>query len=496
MKEAAYKYKVPTIILSVLIIYMLLSRILLIFSYSLDLDGVEFTFIHYAQKLLFNKPLYSDIDKYPFDIVIHMPFYPYISSTIFKLLHLTSVNDIHSQLVVCRLISFAFLPFCLMYIIKILWLNNKNIFSTLSVVCFFMLLLCGHFYTARQDALKTTLFFMYLFYTIKYLQNKKPARNLIYSGIILLVAINLKQDTIIYFLIFTGCVCVNYNRKKSLILVILLISCLLITFAAGYFIWGKSFIENTVLFNFQANTNYFNSYNFLAMIFSLIRTFPLFVFLIYLHTKNKNTISAQKEIRILLLFSYVTYIVSHLLILRGSSYINYTHESIAVILISIGSLLNLDTMPKTYMPVQFALIFLLFLSSFIIHTYPIKNKSEKSLKQVYFQNIRNRTEIKKVIQKDTAFFITCDNTIFYPEENLVFGYDYYIDQYIYAYLGFITHTKLLFIDKQPYDNYVHKNNIRYIIAKNNGRDKMILAQKYSGYVFYKKVNNLLVYKLQ
>ena len=158
MSEFFNQHKKISYLFLAFILFMLITRIRLIFSYSIDLDGVEFMFIHYIQNILLHKGMYVDIYKYPFDTVIHMPLYTYLMAGIIKILNHAAINDIHAQLVICRLLSIACLPVTILYILKILKLYNNDKFVSLAVICFFMLLLTCHFYSAIQDALKTTFF--------------------------------------------------------------------------------------------------------------------------------------------------------------------------------------------------------------------------------------------------------------------------------------------------------------------------------------------------
>lgn len=494
MSELFKKYRIYTLLLCFLFIYMIYSRIRLIFSYSIDLDGVEFMFIHYAQNILHHKGMYCDVNKFPFDTVIHMPYYTYLIAAIFKLFSLTTVNDIHTQLIICRIISIICLPVCILYLTKILRLFNKDLLLTLSMICFFMLFLTGHFYSARQDSIKTAFFLMYLYYTLIYLKNDDTKKPLIFSTISLIIVVNAKQDIIIYISLFLIIVFLFHKFKKSVVLIVIFIVTIFFSFFIGYAISGAKFIDNTVLLNFQVNDSNLKSYNLLALLFSLVRTLPVLIFLIYLHLKNKNKLKSYTSLMTLIYLSYLTYFMSHLLIFRASSYINYTHESLAIMLITIAALGNYINKSVKFIRYTIVVTIIVYLSGFVIHAYPTSSENEENHKTKYFQNIQNRATIDTIIKNNPTHFTTCDNAIFYPDKQLVFGYDYHIDRFIYAYLGFTTKSKLLFLSSKTYDEYVEQGNIKYIIANDNARDKKIIKKYYSEYKLYKKVNNLIVYK--
>lgn len=495
MQELFKKHRTYTLLLGFLFIYMIYSRIRLIFSYSIDLDGVEFMFIHYAQNILYQKGMYCDVNKFPFDTVIHMPYYTYFIAAIFKTLHLTTVNDIHLQLIVCRIISICCLPVCILYLTKIIRLFNIDLLLTISAICFFMLYLTGHFYSARQDSVKTTFFLMYLYYTLLYLKKDGPQNSLLFSTLSLIIAINAKQDIIVYISVFIVIILLLHEFKKSVVLLLIFAATIFFTFIIGYAISGTKFIDNTVLLNFQVNDSNLKSYNLLALLFSLIRTLPVLIFLAYLHLKNKTDLKSRTDLLTLIYLSYLTYFMSHLLIFRASSYINYTHESLAVILITIVAMGKYFNPSARFIRYTSATILFVCLSGFIIHAYPISNKNEKECKSKYFQNIQNKAIIDTIIKNHPTHFITCDNAIYYPEKQLVFGYDYHIDRFIYAYLGFSTKSKLLFLNSKTYDEYFQQGNVKYIVANDNKRDKEIMHEYYPVYSIYKNVNNLIVYKL-
>src|SRR4051812_46030271 len=88
-----------------LILYLLIVRIRLIFSYSIDLEGAEFGFVHYAQILLQGKPLYGNPNVLPFLPVLFTPIYPYLLSCLASLFNYSYINDIHSILVIARTLS-------------------------------------------------------------------------------------------------------------------------------------------------------------------------------------------------------------------------------------------------------------------------------------------------------------------------------------------------------------------------------------------------------
>ena len=161
-------YNAARLSLLSILAFLLLVRIKLIFSYSIDLDGAEFGFIHYAQLLLQHKPLYANPNAFPYLPVLFTPCYPYLISSLSNLFHLNYNNDIHQILVMARTLSFLFLFVNAYLIFKIFKLFKLPSIYFLAMFTFYVLLITGHFFATRPDALKTTAFTLFLYAVIQY----------------------------------------------------------------------------------------------------------------------------------------------------------------------------------------------------------------------------------------------------------------------------------------------------------------------------------------
>ena len=119
---------------------MLTVRVLLIFSYNLDLDGAEFTFVHYLQQLLSGNPLYLNPESHPYSAVIYAPANLYLAYYTSRLFHLDYIHDIHTLYILGRSISFVFVLLCIYYVWQFSkrYAEDKN--TQIISVCLFSLI--------------------------------------------------------------------------------------------------------------------------------------------------------------------------------------------------------------------------------------------------------------------------------------------------------------------------------------------------------------------
>ena len=103
MQTILDKYKLQNVLFIILIAYLLLTRILLIFSYSIDLDGTEFIFVYYVQQLLEHKPIYNNPTSFPFQACLFVPIYLYVLKTIVSFFNITLQENLHFIYIVGRL---------------------------------------------------------------------------------------------------------------------------------------------------------------------------------------------------------------------------------------------------------------------------------------------------------------------------------------------------------------------------------------------------------
>ncbi|MDB5227038.1 MAG: hypothetical protein JWN78_1231 [Bacteroidota bacterium] len=494
------KYRLHFIFLLCLISFMLYERSILIFSYSTDLDGLEYMFIHYTQNILYHKKLYCSSNVYPFDICVHMPLYPYTMSTIFRFLHymdpnimLRKVECIYKHLIICRMLSFVFLWVCLYFIVRTLWLFNRNKFITFFTVCFAMLFLTGHFYAARQDAIKMAFFLILVYNSIRYLSGGK-IKFLFLSFIFITLSISCKQDSVLFIGQFLLIALFVFRSKRGLLLMSVYIFSILLVCFIFWNTFGNEFIDNTILINFQINKSNLDSYNLLACIFSVGRSMPFLIFLTYLYIRNKQIVKQDPSLFLLIIFCYTSYVTAHVLIFRASSYINYTHETMAYIVITLAALTKYEKRDQLIISFAFIMGILLLYSDNMIHAYPFSNAKEQGYKKNYLANLQLKKTLNPIIANNKTYFLSSEHTLFYPDEDLIYGYDLHIDRFMHTYLGFTTQARMLFLNSRKYDSYFKNGSIQYVIIDDNNRSAEIMKENYPEYTVYKKVGNLVLYR--
>ena len=502
MYEFIRKYRLHFIFLLGIIVFMLYERMRLIFSYSTDLDGLEYMFIHYTQNILYHKKLYCSSDVYPFDICVHMPLYPYTMSTIFRFLHymdpnimLRKVECIYKHLIICRMLSFVFLWICLYYVIKTLRLFEKNKFITLFTVCFVMLFLTGHFYAARQDAIKMALFLGLVYYSILYLQ-KGNVKHLGLSFVFITLSISCKQDTVLFIGQFLLIALIIFRSKRGVLLLSAYTLSILLVCFIFWNAFGNEFIDNTILINFQLNKSNLDSYNLLACIFSVGRSLPFLCFLLFLYLRNKGLVKQNPALFVLVIFCCTSYITAHLLIFRASSYINYTHETMAYIVITLAALTKYLKRDTYIISFSFIMGVLLLYSDNMIHAYPFSNSKEEIYKRKYLANLQLKKTLNPILANNKTYFLSSEHTLFYPDKDLIYGYDLHIDRFMRSYLGFTTEAKLLFVDSKEYDSYFEDGSIVYVIIDDNYRSSDIMKEAYPKYKEYKRMDELVIYRYE
>ena len=180
---------------------MLLVRFCLIFSFNLDADGAEFTFIHYIQQLLQGLPLYLNPEAHPYSAVLYTPLYLYVVFFISKLFHLDAIQHIHELYIVGRSVSFACVLATIYVVDLLIKLHTKNTQIRVYAIFVFLNVISGHAYVTRPDAMKIFFFLAYFFQYINYFFYTKSNKNLILLFVFLLLSFLTKQDVVIYILL-------------------------------------------------------------------------------------------------------------------------------------------------------------------------------------------------------------------------------------------------------------------------------------------------------
>lgn len=469
-----------------LLSYMLFVRIVYIYSYSIDLAGMEFSFLYQLQVIEKYHKLYSNPDIFPFYIAFYPPVYPYFMLFIMKIGHVDIFTEMHKALVIGRFMSFTAILFDSWLLLKTIRIFTKNRFYTYLILLLFILLIPQHFYTLRPDSFKVTAFVLFLYLMLKYDFDFTSRKYLIFSFLAAFIGVFIKHDIIVYISSYLIIHFLIFRQKEKIYLFILFIIVTSIAFFICNAVTGNYFIENLFYYNLQYSNEIKG--NIELCIANAIRSFPLLIITLL------NIRADQKKIRFIAFLSISFFIISSVFLLRAASNFNYTYESVLLLIVNLGIYLNEKKVRKTAYFYLYILCLLLFNYSFL---YRMVNFGEpmKQEKIAYHDYINTSKELQKLIQHDTVFFTNGKYTMLNSTLNLMYGYDLHLNRFTELYLNKPIKSKL-FKNKatQHYDNYFLKGGVKYIITENNDLAKNQIKLYYTDYTFYKNAGSLVVYK--
>lgn len=388
MKRLIFNEKYINIFSLILIFYMLFVRVLLIFSYSIDLDGLEFCFLPHIQNVIDEKPLYPNPMVFPYHACTFVPLYFYVVAIPIAQFNLSISTDLHLIYIIGRLFSlffFIFLIFILLFYVRYRFKISMQ--KILVITTLYLLLMTGHVYALRPDALKLLFFSISFLLLVEYTFFNNRLIYLISFLFFSVLTVFTKQDSIIYLSVLIFSIFISSRNYMYLWLLLLLYFLIIILFSLMYFVYGSYFFENVILLNLQMNDSITTSINILFIFTSLARILPI-VLLIYYFKSYKLLLNSLEKFS-LILFSLL-FVFGHILMLRTGSYLNYAFESIFV-LIFFMLIYNLNINQVKQHNLKFFSVFfyliLLFSTNKIIHNYSYSYKKEIELKCTYFDNL-------------------------------------------------------------------------------------------------------------
>lgn len=489
------KYKIQNILIIFLIGYLLIIRIKLIFSYSVDLDGAEFVFVYYVQRLLANHTIYNNPTEFPYLACLFVPIYLYTLKTIVSVFSISKQSDMHFIYIVGR--SFSLVLFLLQLVITTTYFRKRFSLSfdkILIIVLINLLLISGHMYVIRPDAMKFLLFSINFILLVEY---EFFRQRFFYLMLFLLLAVFnvfIKQDTVVYACVMILSMLVVTRKIKYLGLFLLFITFVFIAFNIMKHVFGEYFYTNVILFNFQTIDHVFTSINMMLVVYSLGRLSPL-LFILFIFLIQYKSIKKDALVLFVLLFLLSSLIVSHLFILRAGSNINYAYESIFsaffLLAILISKVNNLLLIKKhTYLFV-WMYVTILFFANLIIHNYRYDIEREKALKVKYYKRIEDSKILKSIVNNNTCFFPNIEYALFSQDCNMIYGYDYNIGRFISLVMPIKINTKLTYFDSKNYDDCFKNGTVKYII--NETSKNAMIQLNYPNYQYQTKVGDLSLF---
>lgn len=498
-KEITFK-SIYLLLLLALALYLLFIRYLLIFSYSLDLDGGEYVSIHLTQ-LLFqgNIPYDKNPNEFPFLNVTYTPGYPYLLNYLASLCQYDPINDIHQLLVFARSLSFLAMLVNLFFIYLILKRFRLPLLYIATGIVFYLLLITGHFYATRPDCLKTTFFTISLYLAFEYLFHS--GRKIHFALFLLfgMLAFCIKQDALINLFLLQGLFAWYLKNKKAIYLLLSFVCSLLVCALMFHLFFGNYFYVHTILSNFQIITEIKTSYNILAILMSIVRNLPL-LFLVFLSCYDAFKKLKYKRLEYFIsILSIVFFFTAHLSMLRTGSYLNYSFELILLLILNAVLFISkYDEYIQKYFKQYYLLIsiyiFTLVISNRLIHSHTYNTKQEISLKEDYFLKLAERKSIRAIIKNDITFFPNPKFVVYYASASLMYGYDKHFSRMVENLLGLKIKTNLLFFSSDTYDCYFTEGKVKYIVSENTEAQKKHVKEYYPYYDFYQASKHFAIYR--
>lgn len=475
---------------------MLTVRVLLTFSYNLDLDGAEFTFVHYLQQLLSGKPLYLNPESHPYSAVIYAPANLYLAYYTSRLFHLDYIRDIHTLYILGRSISFIFVLLCIYYI----WLFSKRYSEDKNTqiisICLFLLLITGHAYAFRPDSMKIAFFIGFLYYYTSYFYYKKNKKNAVLFLLFTCLSVLSKQDVVIYIILIHFA---NFCVLRSLeiaVFFILSITSIALLFLLLHLFFGPYCLVSLFDFNLQVISNVTKSYNLIVVVCNAIRLFPLYMILIYLLLNTKHT-KQKALVTTLCIAGILSAFLSSFFLFRPGSFLNYTYEHISIIIFAMVFFISTVKNKPKYSNLYIGYAIVLLLCGLIVKSYLVSIKNENEFKARYFELEKLRNDVQPYLSKNEAVFpANIELCLFIADKNVVYGHEYHLDRALYANFGLTATSRLLNIDSKSYDDEFKNGSIPFLLYINKETTNIVVTEYYPNYREYKKTGNYILAKFQ
>ncbi|MCC6582286.1 MAG: glycosyltransferase family 39 protein [Chitinophagales bacterium] len=499
-------FKYFTLPFAIVIAVLLYIRLKLVFSYSLDLVGLEYYFIHIVQQLSAGQGIYPNPEALPYANCLYTPVYFYIYRIAVSCLQINVFNDIYILLVLGRILSIIFVMAQIVYLIKFARLFTKSRIIQIAAVAFYLLLITEMMFAVRPDSLKVFFFMVFVYHLLLYVDRTATLKDGIICIAAAAFAVYTKQDISVHIsFCFITALLLSRNKK-----IIGLFSAFLVICGGAFFIsigfYGKYFFHNIVFFNIQSVTNLSTSFNIFFISISIFRTFP-FLVLTVLNARILVKSNAHTKEKFICIYAVLLYFLAHLSMLRAGSNFNYTFELIVLLILNLVVFCSiyknkiLEKRISATLTTAFFIFFYVVING-IIGNYAYKSEKEKNRKEEYTKIMESRKEIKETIGNAYAFFPNTLYSVFYIDKHIILGHDMHLDRFIKLYFTFDLpfnidiKSKLPYINTTEYDKNFTDGTITYVITDNTKKSAEHVAFYYPAYKYYKTIDNMILYKFR
>lgn len=476
-------------ILYLLLFYFVLCLLAQAFSYSVDLGGMEFSFLYHIQYLEKYKNLYRDSDAFPFFIFYYPPLYPYLMYVILKFFNVQVFSDIHKALSLGRLISLLLMFADALILAKITGFFSKEKIARSKVLLLFMLLLPIHYFTFRPDSLKITFFLLFLYQILRY-HFIEPRYQYLAAAIVFgLTGVFFKHDLLIYIMAYFGCHFLMFRSKASILTALTFAALSALGLLFVVLVFGPYVFKNLFYYNIQYSSAI--RINLYIIATNVLRTLPL------LWLSIRNLKEADRRIRFLALTSIVYYGISNMSLLRMGSNLNYTYESVIFLLLNFFICFYKQGIGKYRIAFVFLVIYLLLFNPHLSDLSVLRKERKAQERAQYDENLRLSREIRQLVGDDIVFFTNGKFVTFNAGLNLMYGYDLHLDRFTELYLHIPVTSKMFLNPSVPkYDRLFTSGFVKYVIIENKPEAVAQMKKFYKNFYFYRQIGTLQVFQYQ
>lgn len=479
---------------------MLFIRFILIFSFSIDLEGMEFVFIHNCQLIYQKISLYRNPDIFPFYAVMYNPLYFDILLNFTKFFKLNPIYEVHKLLIPARTLNLFLMYYSLrtLYKLMIEFRLSKNYIYIL-LVCF-LLLFTGHFYATRPDGLKITFFIIQLYCIINYFYFHIQKKKYLIAIIILnLLSFLLKQDAAFYSGIVLLVLFISQRTIKSFLLGAVSFIIILTGYISCITKYGDYFFKNTFLYNFQNVTDLEQSYNLDMIYGSVARLIMPLIICIYSFWYFRKEIKVNSIEFFLGVILIPFFIAAHMFMLKGGAFLNYSYELIVVLILLSAKYLSkyvlTSTVNKRLLFAFSFYIFLLISSNNASNNYTLKKEHDNDYKSIYNENYAAAFELKKIIKDDTVSLPSGSPVVYFSDcKHIFYGYEAHIDRLVNLLYKQKEVSVLLFASQKKVDECYTNGTVKYIVVENDEWSDIHIKKFYPDYSVYKTAGHFNLYK--
>ena len=228
----------------VILLGLLIYRVLLIFSYSGEIGGIDNNFVYDVTRSIAGNHIYTNPADSPFAITLYSPLYYTICSSIGKAINIDTNEPIYVYQL-CRAVSLAcdIITCILLYNILKKRFSIAKELSALAVACFACIICLLGYTFSRCDSLLLTFYAA----TIWVLTNKSPNnRNaqVLLLALFSVLCILSKQNGIIVPILIISWLLIHHEKKRVFYYVIFFT--VFSTVILVYYFLYSHFFENTV----------------------------------------------------------------------------------------------------------------------------------------------------------------------------------------------------------------------------------------------------------